>query len=77
MRTMSGPAGTAAAPDAADKSTPEAALAAPTTPLSPPYRLSPEVTFLTAAAGTITKAPTRRDPTIWIPAATTRATRSR
>jgi hypothetical protein len=57
--------------------TPENPAAAPNTALSIAYLHICELKVLAAIAGTITRKPTRRVPTIWIPMATTTETRKR
>src|SRR5207245_5369759 len=56
---------------------PDAALAIPVRPLSSAYEERLRLTFFIAAAGTMTRAPTRTVPTILIPTATTTVTRNR
>ena len=56
---------------------PAKALTAPKTALRTAYLKRSELRFFAAAAGTMTRKPTRRVPTILIPTATTRDTRRR
>src|SRR5436309_15910582 len=73
-RTTRGPGGT---PVTFAREIPAKALIAPNAAPRSPYRARLPLTFFAAAAGRMTRAPTRRVPTTLIPVATTTATRKR
>lgn len=72
--TTKGPGGSCRYPD---NKTPDNALTIPKTELNIEYRYRFELRVLAVAAGTITRKPTSRLPTIFMPIATTRDTSRR